>query len=171
MDLATASNIAADFTAGWEGFSPSPYYDVNGYAIGYGNHYYEDGSAVGADDDPITQDRALQILTFYITQNANALIPQITAPINNNQLAALVDLRYNCGTITTTLLDLINSGADAATVAAQILKTCTTSGGVPDPDLTPRIQARAALYQSGAGSLPVVPLILIAAGLAYVLWK
>lgn len=167
MDLSAATN----FIAGAEAFSPNPYWDVNGYAIGYGNHYYEDGSAVGADDDPIDQDRALEILSFYVNQNATAILAQVVTPLTDNQLAALTSIRYNCGTITTTLLNLINSGADPATVAAQIEKTCTTSGGVSNPDLIARRQQEADLYQSGGGVLAVggVGLVVAALGL-YILF-
>ena len=49
--LQKAVAIAAPFTAGFEGFRASPYFDVNGYAIGYGNHYYSDGTAVEQTDD------------------------------------------------------------------------------------------------------------------------
>jgi lysozyme len=152
MDQSGSVSIAAGFTAGFETFSPSPYFDVNGYAIGYGNHYYEDGSAVGADDDPIDQPTALALMMFYLNQNAGDLAPQITAPLNDNQFAALLDLRYRCGTITITLLNLINSGADPATVAAQISITCTTVNGVTDSGLVNRAAAEAGLYQSGGVS-------------------
>lgn len=154
MDLASAIQTATNFIATQESFSPSPYYDVNGYAIGYGNHYYEDGTAVSGDDDPISQDDALSLLSYYVNQNATAIMSQVTAPINEDQLAALTSLRYNCGTITTTLLNLINSGADPGAVASQIEQTCTTSGGVSNPALIARRQLEATLYEStgiGAG--------------------
>jgi lysozyme len=148
MDLDSSLSTADTFIANAESFSSTPYWDVNGYAIGYGNHYYEDGSAVSADDDPIDETRGMQILSFYVDQNATAILAQVTAPLNENQLAALTSLRYNCGTITTTLLNLINSGADPSTVAAQIEITCTTSGGVSNPALIARRQAEAGLYQA-----------------------
>lgn len=147
MDLNDSIQVATSFIAGAESFSAAPYWDVNGYAIGYGNHYYEDGSPVTSDDDPIDQARAEQILSFYVNQNATAILQQVTVPLNENQLAALTSLRYNCGTITTTLLNLINSGADPATVAAQIDITCTTSGGVTNSDLIARRQQEGDLYQ------------------------
>ena len=46
MDQSTAIATATNFIAKQESFSPVPYWDVNGYAIGYGNHYYTDGSSV-----------------------------------------------------------------------------------------------------------------------------
>jgi GH24 family phage-related lysozyme (muramidase) len=147
MDLSNAISICSPFTAGFETFSANPYWDVNGYAIGYGNHYYEDGSAVSADDDPISQADATGLLNFYLAQNGNQLIPQITAPLTDNQLAALLDIRYRCGTITTALLNLINSGAAPDAVAAQIEVTCNTVNGLPDQGEQARADAEAALYQ------------------------
>jgi GH24 family phage-related lysozyme (muramidase) len=152
MDISGSVAIAAPFTAGFETFSPSPYWDVNGYAIGYGNHYYEDGSAVGADDDPIDQPTALALMTFYLTQNANDLVPQLSVDQNDNQLAALIDIRYRCGTITTALLNLINSGADPGTISAQIEQTCITVNGVQDSGEMARALAEAGLYQSSASA-------------------
>ncbi len=153
MDQSLALSTATSFIADEESFSANPYWDSNGYAIGYGNHYYEDGSAVSADDDPISEDDAMALLSFYVNQNMQAIIAQVTAPLNENQLAALTSLRYNCGTITNAVLNLINSGATAAAVAAQIQMTCTTSGGVSNADLIVRRQQEAALYTSAVGGI------------------
>jgi len=151
MDLSNSISVASQFTAGFESFSASPYWDVNGYAIGYGNHYYEDGSAVSADDDPISQDDATALLNFYLLQNANAILAQVTAPLTDNQLAALTDIRYRCGTITTALLNLINSGADPATVGDQISITCITVNGIQDAGEQARADAESGLYQEASG--------------------
>jgi len=163
MDYSTAINTAADFIAGRESFSPVPYYDVNGYAIGYGNHYWEDGSPVTSDDDPITQDRAQQLLNFYADQNAKAILSQVTVPLTENQLAALTSLRYNCGTITTTMLNLINSGAEPAKVAMQFQNTCVNSGGAFNQSLYERRAMEANLYLAAGSALPgaVVALFLL----------
>jgi len=168
MDIQGAISVAVPFIEGWEGFEPAPYYDTNGYAIGYGNHYYEDGSPVTADDDPITQGRAEQLLTFYVQQNAAAIAAQVTQGLNINELAALTSLRYNCGTITNAVLNLVNSGADPATVAAQIEQTCTTSGGVTNQDLILRRQAEAGLYQQSPGT-SLLPILIVAAVALYLL--
>ena len=110
MDQSLALSTATNFIADEESFSANPYWDSNGYAIGYGNHYYTDGSAVGADDDPISESDALDLLSFYVGQDMAAVQAQVTAPLNENQLAALTSLKYNCGTITNAVLNLINSG-------------------------------------------------------------
>jgi lysozyme len=152
MDLSGAISAATAFIADRESFSPSPYWDVNGYAIGYGNHYYSDGSAVSGDDDPISQSDAYDLLSFYVAQNVQAIANAITVPLTDNQFAALASIRYNCGTITQTLANLINSGADPEIVAAQIEVTCATSGGQPSAVIIARRHIEAELYASGGVS-------------------
>jgi lysozyme len=163
MDQAAALSTAVNFIAGLESFSPSPYWDVNGYAIGYGNHYYTDGTTVEETDSDISQSDAMDLLTFFVNQDLNNVISQITAPLNENQFAALTSLYYNCGTDTNTLVNLINSGAQPSDVAAQIQKTCITSGGVANASLIVRRQQEAALYTSS--SVPASWLLIGAAAL------
>jgi GH24 family phage-related lysozyme (muramidase) len=165
MDTASAIPIATDFIATQESFSGTAYFDVNGYAIGYGNHYYEDGSAV-SEGDTISEDDALSLLGFYVSQNMTAIVNQLTVDQNADQLAALTSIRYNCGTITTALLNLINSGADPGTIGSQIEITCTTSGGVSDPVLIARRQLEAALYQSTGMGAATGLLLIAGVGLA-----
>jgi lysozyme len=165
MNIDNAVSIAVASLINSEGFISSPRWDVNGYAIGYGNHYWEDGSPVTQDDDPIDQARAQQLLTFYAYQNAQAIAGQLGVDLNDNQLAALISIRYNCGTITTTLLNLINSGADSTAIAAQIQKTCVTSAGQPNSDLVARRQNEANLFTA-----PVLVSIGLIAVVAIVAW-
>ena len=165
MDVSGSIPIATNFIAGIEQFSANPYFDVNGYAIGYGNHYYEDGTPVSSDDDPIDQSRALEILSFYVNQNASAISAQLSVDQNADQLAALTSLRYNCGTITTALLNLINSGADPGAIGSKIEQTCTTSGGVSNPALIARRQMESALYQNQWIGLGGSSLLALAAAL------
>lgn len=171
MSLDTAVPIAVDLLTKLEGFRPFPYFDVNGYAIGYGNHYYEDGSPVSADDDPITQDRATQLLTYFATQNGQAIVNQVTTPLSDNQLAALISIRYNCGTITQALLNLVNSGASSQDIADQIKRTCITSQGAVNPELISRRVTEAGLFLSpGMGSIAFLGALALAA-LIWVLVK
>src|ERR1700685_981974 len=151
-DITGALAIAAPFTASQESFQALPYYDVNGYAIGYGNHYYSDGTAVDAGDPAISQSDAPYLMVFYLTQGGNTILSQITVPLANNQLAALMDAKYNEGSLGSDLVNLINGGADPATIAAALLQTDVA---------TNRAQAESNLYlntsiASAAGILPGV---------------
>ena len=166
VDPNNAANIAAgSITAGQEAFSASPYYDVNGYAIGYGNHYYSDGTSVEAADPPISQSDAYDLMVFYLAQAASSIASQLTVDISDTQLAALADIKYRCGTITTTLLDLINSGASPDQVAAQIKNTCVTVNGQPSALEAARAVLEADLYQSGGMPGYVLPLLAVVGGL------
>jgi GH24 family phage-related lysozyme (muramidase) len=156
MDTSNAIQIAIPFTAGFEGFSPTPYPDGQDYAIGYGNHWYEDGTAVGYDDDPIDQPRALELLTYFVTQTANEVAGFIKVPVSDNMLAALTDLGYNWGTGNlqqSKVLQLINGGAANSDIQTQWLQTATTTNGVQSSDLAKRriAEASLALSDSAAG--------------------
>lgn len=153
--LQKAVAIAAPFTAGFEGFRASPYFDVNGYAIGYGNHYYSDGTAVEQTDDPISQPDAWDLMNFYLSQAAAVINGAITVSLSNNQLAALSDVHYNQGSLGSALLNLINGGADTATVAASLAGTGTAARGA----------ARAALYSQGLFASPTLAVIGVTAGI------
>jgi lysozyme len=156
MDTSNAIAIAVPFTANEESFSAVPYWDVNGYAIGYGNHYYEDGTAVSADDDPIDQTRGLQLLQFFLSQVAGQIAPMLRIPVTDNMLAALIDLGYNWGAGSvgnSVLLQLINQQAAQDQVTTQWNKTAITSGGQPNSDLVARraLESSLAFTDSAAG--------------------
>lgn len=154
MDVATAVNIITPFTEGWETFSALPYPDAGSYAIGYGNHAYMDGSAVGADDDAISQADAVALMQYYLTMAANKIVGWLQVSQSNNQLAALTDLAYNAGSVYSSLQNLINSGADAQTVADMIENTAVTSQGVVNSGLQDRAAARAQLYLQPDSLIP-----------------
>jgi lysozyme len=167
MDTTNAVAIAVPFIANIEGFEPAPYMDAGSAAIGYGNHYYEDGSAVSMDDDPIDQPTAQALLTFYVSQVANTIAPMITMPVTDNMLAALTSLAYNWGTGNfgnSKLLQLINSGGTQAQIIAQWNITATTSQGVPDSGLVARRAAESNLaFSEGSPGLGTMALLLAGA--------
>ena len=172
--VSSAATIAAQLTAAEEGFSASPYFDVDGYAIGYGNHYYEDGTAVSADDDPITEARATQLMQFFLNQTAGEVLSLLTVPVSDNMLAALTDLAYNWGfgnLKKSVLLSFINQGAGQDTIQAQWKITAITAGGIQNSDLVTRraresnlafssLPGAAAVLTAGIGSDSTVILII-----------
>jgi len=97
-------------------------------------------------------------MTYYLQQQIDQLLPQLQVNLNSNQLAALASIRYNAGSITTTLLNLINSGAATDEVAAQIRVTEVTSGGQPSAVVQARRNREAELYATN----PALPLIGVA---------
>lgn len=141
MDINNALSIATGYIAGEESFSGSAYYDVNGYAIGYGNHYYTNGASV-QQGDTISKDDAMTLLAFYVNQfYTTEVAPVITADINDNQVAALISLSYNCGSIPSALVNAINSGASQSDIDAAWTNACVTVKG----------QASNALYKRRVG--------------------
>ena len=93
--------LTTSFIASHEGFQGTAYYDVNGWAIGYGNHYYADGTPV-QPGDTISQSDA-QTLMQSSVQNTYAagIANRIGEPAWDNmtadQQAAYVDAAYNYG--------------------------------------------------------------------------
>jgi lysozyme len=168
MDLANAVNIITPFIARWETFSPVPYLDSGSYAIGYGNHYYEDGSPVTSDDEPITQDRATELLNFVVPQVAAAVAPLVSVDVSDSTMAALIDLGYNWGTgnlAKSKVLQLINSGAPPDQIASQWQTTAVTSQGIPNSNLVARRAAESQLAFSSPAETTIgtVALVLVAA--------
>lgn len=154
-----AVNIISPLTQDFEGYASNPYFDVNGYAIGFGNHFYSDGSSVEATDSAISESDAVDLLNYWLNDTANQVSGLVTVPISDNMLAALTDLAYNWGIGNfekSVLLSLINQGASPSDIVAQWNKTAITAGGVPDQDLVKRRSQEANLATSVLpGSLAV----------------
>jgi len=83
----------------FEGLSLSPYLCPAGKpTIGYGNTYYEDGIKVSLNDDPITKERANELLENIVNQDFTPVINRyVTVDLNQNQFDALVSFVYNVG--------------------------------------------------------------------------
>lgn len=131
MDVEKMLDIAVGFIAPVERFSPNAYYDVNGWAVGFGNHYYADGTAV-KEGDTITRTKANDLIRVVARGKYNAIKKYITRDINEYQTAALVSLAYNCGEANvrdSRLLDLVNAGASEAEISDAYDETCVTSKG------------------------------------------
>lgn len=163
LNASNAIQIVSGFTMQQESFSPVPYPDQNGLAIGYGNHYWQDGSPITADDT-ISQADAVQLLQDTLVNVYNAIAPCIAVGLTDNQLAGLLDLAYNWGAgnfCNSVLLQLINSGASAAAIDAQWQKTAITAGGVYSQTLYNRRGLETQLFDTlsavvnapGAGAL------------------
>lgn len=114
----TLTNNGLDFLAneeGPKGPALKAYWDENGYAIGYGNHTYEDGSAV-KKYDTITADRAVKMLQSYVnTQILPYFNTHVTAFLSHNQVDSIISFMYNGGPgvlTSTNLHNVINKNPD-----------------------------------------------------------
>jgi GH24 family phage-related lysozyme (muramidase) len=161
MNPSESLAIGIPFTGELERFVPYPYWDVNGYAIGYGNHYYEDGSPVEAEDNPITKAEGDHLLAFTLNQVSSSVQSLLQVDVTDSMLAALTDLAYNWGVGNfqqSKLLGLINQGADQDRIIAQWQATATTSGGVSNSDLIRRrvLEAELAYSSSQMAGFPLI---------------
>ena len=92
----------------------SPYLDQKNIpTIGYGSTYYQDGSRVTLNDQPITREQALGLL-YYACNNITSIInDNVTTNLNQNQFDALCSLIYNIGAgnfLHSSVLATLNSG-------------------------------------------------------------
>lgn len=135
---------ASQLIASFEGFRSAPY-QVPGdrSTIGYGNTFYENGQAVTLTDSPITQDRALTLLTHFVSTSLNTVYALVTAPLTDNQKIALTSFQYNTGHIRgSTMLSKLNAG-DMPGAADEFNKWTHMNGVVLEGLVARRAQERA----------------------------
>lgn len=92
----------------FEGFSPSPYRDAQGWSIGYG-HFILPGENLSWID----QAQADELLRKDAAIAVSAVNQMVKVPLSQNQFDALVSFVYNVGTGafgSSTLLRLLNAG-------------------------------------------------------------
>src|SRR6266851_3647574 len=152
MDVNNARAIAVQFLEqpDVEGFSPTAYWDVNGWAIAYGNHYYLDGTAV-QKGDTITREDAGPLISQVVANKDTASRPYVTADLTDYNYAALLSLTYNWGegnVRKSVLLQMINNNSPEADIQDQWLKTAITAAGVRNDDLVTRRGLEYDLYST-----------------------
>jgi lysozyme len=90
--------------------------------IGYGSTYDFDKLRKVQMGDIITKEQAERWLQITTSKDADEIKRIVTVPLNNNQLNALISFVYNVGINgfkASTMLRLLNSGADKNEVAQQ----------------------------------------------------
>lgn len=113
MDL---SNNALSVIKRFEGFSPTPYPDAQGYSIGYG-HFIKPGESYSV----ISEDQATELLRQDASNAAYAVRAAVTVPLTQNQFDALTSLAYNIGVTAfrhSSLVRKLNAG-DYSAASAQ----------------------------------------------------
>jgi GH24 family phage-related lysozyme (muramidase) len=93
-DTTSVSNALVNFTASYEGFSPTPYKDAGGnWTIGYGFCYYQD-----KPNFTMTETEAKAVLKTKLNEYAMK-VAKLTTGLNLTQTEfdALVDFAYNLG--------------------------------------------------------------------------
>ena len=99
------------------------YQDSGGvWTVGFGSTYDFDKQRKVQQGDVITEAQAQKWLEMETSQNAKDIDSLVTVPLTNNQKNSLVSFVYNVGISAfkaSSMLRLLNSGADKNTVAAQ----------------------------------------------------
>lgn len=138
-----------DLIKSFEGLFLKPYLDpVNIPTIGFGTIKYPNGKAVTMQDPAITEIQATEYLMHEVEMKASAVEKIVKVPLNDNEYAALVSFSYNVGSgalQSSTLLKMLNAGADRKVVADQFLRW-NKAGGKELPGLTRRRQAERSLF-------------------------
>ena len=90
--------IGENFIIKEEGMVLHPYLDSAGIpTIGVGCTYYEDGTKVTMTDEPITEERALQLFHDVVKPFEQTVTRVIRVPMTQHQFNALVSLCFNIG--------------------------------------------------------------------------
>jgi lysozyme len=103
------------------------------WTIGYGSIYNYDENRPVQKGDTITQEQADNWLIQEAKSKFDSVKSMVTVPVTNNQLIALSSFAYNEGIgalQNSTLLSLLNSGADKETVANQFNRWIYSGGQV-----------------------------------------
>ncbi len=149
--LTTSKVNATKLIADFEGLRLKAYKDSgNKWTIGYGNTRNPYTGTPVKEGDTITRTQALDWLKKTTGKTMSDVKKLIKVPVNNRQLAALTSLTYNIGITAfsdSTLLRLLNSGADKEKVAAQFMRWNKVKGVVV-PGLTRRRKEEYDLFLS-----------------------
>lgn len=118
---------------GLESFTPVAEWDFKQYSVGYGSGYNWDLKRAVQKGDIIDKETAKRWLLYEAQNNFDQVMQMVKVPINDNQLLALSSFAYNVGNGSlqdSTLLKLLNSGADKNAVAAQFDKWVYAGGKI-----------------------------------------
>ena len=109
----------------FEGFSPVPYKDAQGFSIGYG-HFIKPGENLTA----VSEGQARILLKQDAAIASAAVKNSVKVPLTQNQFDALVSLSYNIGITAfrnSTLLQKLNAG-DYSAAADQFARWNRSQG-------------------------------------------
>ena len=144
-------SAATSLIARFEGLKLNAYQDEAGiWTIGYGSTFNPFTGVKVKAGDQITEPEALRWLKKAVGDFADQVKKLVRVPQSQNQLDALTSLAYNIGIGAfqrSTLLRLLNQGAEKTAVADQFLRWNLIKGKV-SRGLTNRRQLERKLYLS-----------------------
>jgi len=128
------SKNGLDIIKRFEGFRNHPYLCAAGVpTIGYGNTFYNDGTEVTMDDEPITLKEGLELLKRVVKGYEIGVTKMVKVDINQNQFDALVSFAYNLGVYAlkkSTLLKKVNINPNDPTIKDEFLRWVKAGGRV-----------------------------------------
>lgn len=140
-------DIATDFLIEEEKFSAKPYWDVDGYSIGYGHHFVTgDGFT---QDSQLTESQAYNLLKSDLSIYDNCVSSIVQQFQTQNQRAASISFCYNvgCGAFKgSTFAKLAKQGSWM--LAAEELKKWIYAGNTINAGLKSRREKEKALFLS-----------------------
>jgi len=143
-----------DLIKHFEGFSATAYHDSIDApsidTIGYGSTTYPNGKKVKVGDPAITEQQAIEYLTFEVNQKAVAVSHLVTSQLNDNQFGALVSFAYNLGEgnlSESTLLKKVNANPKDPSIQLEFDKWIY-SNHLPVKGLETRRRAEWTLYNT-----------------------
>ena len=146
--FAAVSDSIFNVISSFEGFYAVPYWDRTGYSVGYGTQYNWDQKRPVIKTDIIDKATAKNWLLQEAQQDYAYVQSKVKVPLSDNQILSLSSFAYNIGKEafnSSTLLELLNSGADNNTVARQFDRWTYSSGKV-NKGLIARRKAEKALF-------------------------
>lgn len=136
-----------------EGLYLKAYWDVNGYAIGYGMHYYSTGVKVQYGDT-ITKEFAESEFIKVVSSFGNSVKKLLKVSLSDNQFTALTLYTYNRGIGAfggSTLLKMVNKNPNDSAIPNQFVKEWGTNQTYKSVLLQRRAK-EAELYAKGSSN-------------------
>lgn len=135
-----AISAAVNLIASFEGFSPTPYWDVSRWSWGY-------GTAAPGQYGTITETAAKAQLRIHVIADYKKLKPLITVHLTTNQWAALLSFSYNLGVgnADNLIANINNGNTDALN---EQWSKYIYAGGIVDSDLIARREKELSVWNS-----------------------
>lgn len=147
--ITKASKDCLDLIKLYEGFRGKPYLcPANVATIGYGNTFYTNGKKVTLSDEPITEEKAVELLKDTLVRFEQYVDSYCRDDISQRQFDALVSFCYNLGPTnlkSSTLLKKVNTNPNDVTIRDEFMKW-TKAGGKTLQGLVKRRKSEADLY-------------------------
>lgn len=152
----TVSTTGLSFIRGTEALRLTAYNIGDGWTIGYGNKFYENGTAV-KQGQTITAARAEQLFKNIVNQFAKEVSKLLTSRVSQSQFDALVSYAYNRGIgkfKSSELLQMVNRNTNNTAIKQQFVIEWGTNTAFKS-SLIARRKKEAELYFSGSGTAQI----------------